>query len=255
MAAIKRASEAREALADFSIGGGAPVPLPGLPPANRGGRPRLGDYMDFYRNKMAAGGTNPTGYVPPPHTGPYQQLPAVAGAAPYYGVHPGQATQIQTGHPGGYIAPPSPAPSSIPDSSTYPYQHFPEEHGRPSPMLQQHPYSQVSPMPATSYAAQAIAHNPALGLPAHLQGAQAPKLQTITPPPQSYAPQPQLPQSNHTHVPVSGQYPPGQFQQYPGSGVPTPAVATPISSVNAPAPVPSGQWNTSQQVSVKAETS
>ena len=55
-AAIRAAREAREALADFGGVNQSPSqPSTTAPPA--GGRPRLGDYMQFYKNKMAAKGS------------------------------------------------------------------------------------------------------------------------------------------------------------------------------------------------------
>ncbi|KAL6732882.1 hypothetical protein Aduo_003594 [Ancylostoma duodenale] len=252
MAALKRATEARDALADFAVGGVAQPPLPAAPGAVRGGRPRLGDYMEFYRNKMAVGGV-----LPPASSVGYQ--PSIAAAARpdvFYGVQPGMPPQIQPMHPGAMVGPPSPAPSSIPESTVYSPHHHLEEVGRPSPMLQQLPYPPVSPMPGTSLAAQAVAQNPALSLPAHLQAPAAPRPQQVSAPAapphihsQPYAPQPMQAQTNHTHVPLSTQHQPApmpQYQQYPGAGnVPTPAVATPIASINAGAA--GGQWNAMQQ--------
>ncbi|KIH52071.1 hypothetical protein ANCDUO_17833, partial [Ancylostoma duodenale] len=252
MAALKRATEARDALADFAVGGVAQPPLPAAPGAVRGGRPRLGDYMEFYRNKMAVGG------VLPPASSVGYQPPIAAAARPdvFYGVQPCMPPQIQPMHPGAMVGPPSPAPSSIPESTVYSPHHHQEEVGRPSPMLQQMPYPPVSPMPGTSLAAQAVAQNPALSLPAHLQAPAAPRPQQVSAPPapphihsQPYAPQAMQAQTNHTHVPLSTQHQPApmpQYQQYPGAGnVPTPAVATPIASINAAAA--GGQWNTMQQ--------
>lgn len=120
------------------------------------------------------------------------------------------------------------------------------------------PYPHVSPVPGTSMAAQAVAQNPALNVPAHLQAPAASRPQHVLAPAapshihsQGYAPQALQAQTNHTHVPLSMQHQPApmqQYQQYPGAGnVPTPAVATPIASVNAAAA--GGQWNTMQQVS------
>ncbi|EPB67860.1 BRO1-like domain protein [Ancylostoma ceylanicum] len=258
MAALKRATEARDALADFAVGGAAQPPLPVAPGAVRGGRPRLGDYMEFYRNKMAAGGVPQAGYVPPPASSMAYQPPIAATGRPdvFYGVQPGMPPQIQPMHPGAVVGPPSPAPSSIPESTAYSTHHLQEEVGRPAPMLQQMPYSHVSPVPGTSLAAQAVAQNPALSLPAHLQAPAAPRPQQVPAPAapahihsQPYAPQAVQAQTNHTHVPLSTQHQPApmpQYQQYPGAGnVPTPAVATPIASINAAAAA--GQWNTMQQ--------
>lgn len=81
-----------------------------------GGRPRLGDYMEFYRNKMGAGGAPPPGYVPPPAPSVAFQSSIAGGAARsdvFYGVQPGMSLQIHPVHPGAMVGPPSPAPSSI----------------------------------------------------------------------------------------------------------------------------------------------
>ncbi|VDL84389.1 unnamed protein product, partial [Nippostrongylus brasiliensis] len=263
MAAIKRASEAREAMADFSIGG---VPTPGLPPAAApptsasGGRPRLGDYMQFYRNKINAGAAAipapPSNALPPPHQaipglqqphhlspgGPLQQLPPV-----FLSEHPSAGPQL-----------PSPAPSSVPDSGTY----FSPQPSRdlvhhPSATPQHIQYSHAPTMPpSVSYAAQAVSQNPALNLPPHLQSAA--HMSATVPRPAAHVRSQETfsqPMSNHVHTSLATQQPgvPGNAavygQQYPqhhgAANLPSVAVSTPIPSINASAAVP--QWSHVQQ--------
>ncbi|XGW23830.1 hypothetical protein V3C99_005780 [Haemonchus contortus] len=256
MAALKRANEAREALADFSIGG-----MPGSRPQAQAGvpgaRPRFGDYKEFYLNKMAAASGAPPGYIPPPQPMAYQPpQPSPTPAA----VFPG-ATHHQHVLPADHYAggPPSPAPSSIPDSTAYYHHHEEPKHMSPAPQHLQ--YSQMPPMPAMSYAAQAAAQNPALSVPQHLQpsaysvqnGAhQAPQMMAQS----HFTPtKPLQPPTHHTHTSLSSQqqaqvpgamYVPQQYQPHHDlQSLPTPAVATPISSVNASAAA--AQWNQVQQ--------
>ncbi|ETN69566.1 BRO1-like domain protein, partial [Necator americanus] len=258
MAALKRATETRDALADFSIGGVAQTSLPGVPTPVRGGRPRLGDYKEFYRNKMSGGAAPSAGYIPPPTSSiPYQ--PLVPGGVPrpdvQYASQLGQP-QFHASHPPVVMGPPSPAPSSISELTGYQYHHAHEDPGRQAAAVQQIPYSAV---PAMSHAAHAVAHNPALGLPAHLQGTVAPRPQSGPPPaalPQHYVPQQPLPQTNHTHIPLSTHHlrtgPALQYQQYAGAeNVPTPTVATPIASVDTN--LAGVQWNNMQQ-QIRAQT-
>lgn len=128
MAALKRASETRDALADFTIGGVPGASSQPLAPAQSGtpgkplvlcakrnslldiiaaGRPRMGDYMEFYRSKMAAS-RPPAGHVTPPPQfmpGAYQPAPQISPAMP--DAYPGSS------HPSAVPQSPSPAPSSI----------------------------------------------------------------------------------------------------------------------------------------------
>ncbi|VDL79578.1 unnamed protein product, partial [Nippostrongylus brasiliensis] len=265
MAAIKRASEAREAMADFSIGG---VPTPGLPPAaapptsasGKCGRPRLGDYMQFYRNKINAGAaaipTPPSNVLPPPHQaipglqhphhlspgGPLQQLPPV-----FPSEHASAGPQL-----------PSPAPSSVPDSATYFSPQPPRDlvhHPSTTPQHIQYSHAPTVP-PSMSYAAQAVSQNPALNLPPHLQSAA--HISATVSRPAAHVPSQETfsqPMSNHVHTSLATQQP-GVMgnaavygQQYPqhhgATNMPSVAVSTPIPSINASAAVP--QWSHVQQ--------
>ncbi|WKX88571.1 hypothetical protein Q1695_008316 [Nippostrongylus brasiliensis] len=250
MAAIKRASEAREAMADFSIGG---VPTPG-------GRPRLGDYMQFYRNKINAGGAAipapPSNVLPPPHQaipglqqphhlspgGPLQQLPPV-----FPSEHPSAGPQL-----------PSPAPSSVPDSATFFSPQPPRDlvhHPSTAPQHIQYSHAPTMP-PSMSYAAQAVSQNPALNLPPHLQSTA--HMSATVPRPAAHVPSQETfsqPMSNHVHTSLATQQP-GVLgnaavygQQYPqhhgATNMPSVAVSTPIPSINASAAVP--QWSHVQQ--------
>ncbi|PIO73770.1 BRO1-like domain protein [Teladorsagia circumcincta] len=259
MAALKRASEAREALADFSISG-----VPGVRPqaaaAMPAGRPRFGDYKEFYLNKMAASSAAPAGHVPAPQPMAYQ--PSQPSPAPVGG-YPGAPTYHPHAHPGDHYpgGPPSPAPSSIPDSTAYFPHHHHDEGRRSSPAPHHLQYSHVPPMPPMSYAAQAAAQNPALSLPQHLQPAghslqssahQAPHMATqgrYTPthPMQSVSNQTQISLAPQHQAPSPAPiYAPQQYQSNQGmQNMSTPAVATPIASVSTGAGA--AQWSQMQQ--------
>ncbi|PIO68197.1 hypothetical protein TELCIR_10029 [Teladorsagia circumcincta] len=235
MAALKRASEAREALADFSISG-VPGSRPQAAAAMPAGRPRFGDYKEFYLNKMAASSAPPAGHVPGPQPMVYQ--PSQPSPAPVGG-YPGAPTYHPHAHPGDHYAggPPSPAPSSIPDSTAYFPHHHHDEGRRSSPAPHHLQYSHVPPMPPMSYAAQAAAQNPALSLPQHLQPAgqslqssahQTPHMATqgrYTPTHQmqSPGPAPPMPPPNLQHVPMQSVQPFQQQMIFSSTGAPHPS--------------------------------
>ncbi|KAK6025526.1 BRO1-like domain protein [Ostertagia ostertagi] len=258
MAALKRASEAREALADFSIGGvsgSRPQPAAAVP----AGRPRFGDYKEFYLSKMAASSAASAGFpAPQPMVyQPPQPSPASVGG------YPGAPTHHTHNYPPDHYTcgPPSPAPSSIPDSPAYFPHHRHDEGRRSSPAPHHLQYSHVPPMPPMSYAAQAAAQNPALSLPQHLQPAvqslpssvhQAPLMTAQG----RYTPTNQMQSlGNHTQMSSSTQhqapvpppiYAPQHYQSNQGmQNMSTPAIATPIASVSVAAGA--AQWNQVQQ--------
>uniref|UniRef100_A0A1I7W8C9 Serine/threonine-protein kinase LATS1 n=1 Tax=Heterorhabditis bacteriophora TaxID=37862 RepID=A0A1I7W8C9_HETBA len=73
MLTLRRAHEARDALADFSLPINLQIPSPALSvssSSHKTGRPRLGDYMEFYRNKIYTntGGVRAQHSIQPPST-------------------------------------------------------------------------------------------------------------------------------------------------------------------------------------------
>ncbi|KAJ1349674.1 Tyrosine-protein phosphatase non-receptor type 23 [Parelaphostrongylus tenuis] len=210
LAELKRANEARKALADFAIGTLPNATLPGGQSVARADRPRLGDYMKFYRNKMAAG-------TEPPGTSTLTAIPSTR--------HPSSPTV--TAPSTGYAIP-AVQPQGLHSGGAVFKAHLPahlfDVSGRAS--LAHHWPPHAHQPDGTPHSGEALPQN----LPSHLNPAFQ---QPIHPQPNHTNMLPVISQSSSTVVGSTSYTPQHYNQRVVVDSLSTPSVVTPIASLNA----------------------